>query len=165
MRNHDRDDRVEARGEAAAANGAAAAGRKRRKQRTRRSWSVDEKFRIARESFASAETITAVAERHGTPRNRLSSWRTQLRRVQLVAPSSAQARPDAGGELDSSIIERMSLAPQGLLRETPGQAPLLSIYGTADMLMPIEDRLLCASAERMQFHVDINSVKWVVNDN
>ena len=93
MRNHDLDGEVEARGGAAAADGAAAVGRKRRK---RRSWGVEEKIRIARESFASAETITAVAERHGIPRNRLPSWRTQLRRGQLVAPSSAQAQPDVG---------------------------------------------------------------------
>ena len=91
MRNHDLDARGEARGGAAAANGVAAVGRKRRR---RRSWSVEEKIRIARESFASAETITAVAKRHGIPRSRLSSWRTQLRRGQLVAPSSAQAQPD-----------------------------------------------------------------------
>ena len=82
MRNHDLDAGGEASGGAATANGAAPVGRKRRK---RRSWSVEEKIRIARESFASAETITAVAERHGIPRNRLSSWRTQLRRGQLVA--------------------------------------------------------------------------------
>ena len=99
MRNHDLDGEVEARGGAAAANGAAAVGRKRR---TRRSWSVEEKVRIARESFASAETITAVAERHGIPRNRLSSWRTQLRRGQLVAPSSAQAQADACAETASA---------------------------------------------------------------
>ena len=68
-----------------------AVGRKRRK---RRSWGVKEKIRIAHESFASAETITAVAKRHGNPRNRLSSLRTQLRPGQLVAPSSAQAQPD-----------------------------------------------------------------------
>ena len=96
MRNHDLGGEVEARGGAAAADGAAAVGRKRGKRRTRRSWSVEEKVRIARESFASAETITAVAERHGIPRNRLSSWRTQLRRGQLVAPSSARAQPDGG---------------------------------------------------------------------
>ena len=93
MRNHDLDGEVEARGEVAVADGAATVGRKRRK---RRSWGVEEKMRIARESFASTETITAVAERHGIPRNRLSSWRTQLRRGQLVAPSSAQAQPDGG---------------------------------------------------------------------
>ena len=93
MRNHDLDAGVEARGGAAAANRVAAVGRKRRK---RRSWSVEEKVRIARESFASAETITAVARRHGIPRNRLSSWRTRLRRGQLVAPSSARAQPDVG---------------------------------------------------------------------
>ena len=96
MRNHDLDAGGEAGGVAAVADGEAAAGRKRRKRRTRRSWSVEDKIRIARESFASAETITAVAERHGIPRNRLSSWRTQLRRGQLVAPSSAQANPDVG---------------------------------------------------------------------
>jgi len=32
-----------------------------------------------------------------------------------------------------------SLARQGLLKSTPAQAPLLSIYGTEDVLMPIED--------------------------
>ena len=94
MRNHDLDARGEARGGVAAANGAAAVGRKPRKRRTRRSWSMEEKVQIARESFASAETITAVAKRHGIPRNRLSSWRTQLRRGQLVAPSPAHAQPD-----------------------------------------------------------------------
>ena len=64
MRNHDLDARVEARSGAAAANGAAAVGRKRRK---RWPWGVEEKMRIARESFASVETVTAVAERHGIP--------------------------------------------------------------------------------------------------
>ena len=93
MRNHDLDGEVEARGGAAAADGVAAVGRKRRK---RCSWGMEEKVRIARESFASAETITAVAERHGIPRNRLSSWRTQPRRGQLVAPSSARAQRDGG---------------------------------------------------------------------
>ena len=92
MRDHDVA-RGEASGGAAAANGAAAVGCKRRKRRTRRSWSVEEKIRIARESLASGETITAVAQRHGIPRNRLSSWRTQLRRGKLAAPSSAQAQP------------------------------------------------------------------------
>ena len=96
MRDHDLDARGEARGGAVAVNGAAAVGRKRRKRKRRRSWSVEEKIRIARESLASGETITAVAQRHGIPRNRLSSWRTQLRRGQLVAPSSVQAQPDGG---------------------------------------------------------------------
>ena len=93
MRNHDLDAGVEARGGVAAANGAAPVGRKRRK---RRSWGVEEKVRIVRESFASAETITAVAKRYGIPRNRLPSWRTRLRRGQLVVPSSARAQPDVG---------------------------------------------------------------------
>ncbi len=94
MRNDDLDARGEARGGAAAANGSAAVGRKRRKRKTRktrRSWDVEEKIRIARESFASSETITAVAARHGITRRLLSTWRTQLRAGQLV---SALTLPD-----------------------------------------------------------------------
>ena len=52
MRNHELDAGGEGRGGSAVADGAAAVGRKRRKRRTRRSWSVEEKIRIARESFA-----------------------------------------------------------------------------------------------------------------
>ena len=100
MRNDDLDAPIgEARGGAAAANGAAAVGRKRPKRktrRTRRSWDVEEKIRIARESFASGETITAVAARHGITRRLLSSWRTQLRAGQLVAPASSASGPDGG---------------------------------------------------------------------
>ena len=96
MRNDDLDARGEARGGAAAANGAAAVGRKRETRRTRRSWDVEEKIRIVRESFASTETITAVAQRHGITRRLLSSWRTQLRQGQLVAPSSSASEPDGG---------------------------------------------------------------------
>ena len=40
-----------------------------------RRWSVEEKLWIARESLAPDETITAVANRYGVPRNRLSAWR------------------------------------------------------------------------------------------
>ena len=36
-------------------------------------------------------------------------------------------------------LESLSLKRQGLLKETPGQAPLMNIYGTADILMPIAD--------------------------
>ena len=90
MRNHNLDAGSEVRGGAAAVEG------RRRKRRTRRSWSVEEKIRIVRESLASAETITAVVERHGIPRNRLSSWRTQLRRGQLVALSLALEQSDVG---------------------------------------------------------------------
>lgn len=58
------DGRGEAPGGAAAANGAIPITRKRIK---RRSWSVDENIRIARESFAPSETITAVLKRHVLP--------------------------------------------------------------------------------------------------
>ena len=124
MGNHELDAGGEARGGAAVANGAAAVGRKRRKRRTRRSWTLEEKIRIARESFASAETITAVAERHGIPRNRLSSWRTQLRRGRLVAPSSAPAGPDAG----FAAVE-VEVAPSAVIE---GRGVTVRLDGVAD---------------------------------
>ena len=129
MRNHDLDAGVEVSGGTAATNGATAVRRKPRKRRTRRSWSVEEKVRIVRESFASAETITAVAKRHGIPRNRLSSWRAQLRRCQLVAP--AQAQPDgafAAVEVEtthSAVIEgrRVTVRLEGVT-DTAGIAAI-----------------------------------------
>ena len=44
--------------------------------------------------------------------------------------------PDANLE---AVYPAFSLARQGLLKPTPKQAPILSIYGTRDELMPIED--------------------------
>lgn len=89
MRNHALGAKGQAIGRTPGANGAARTGKARRK---RRRWSAEEKIRIARESFASNETITAVAKRHGVPRNRLSAWRGQLRRGELVAAPPAKAR-------------------------------------------------------------------------
>ena len=64
-----------------------------KKRRKRQRWSAEEKVRITRESFASSESVTAVAARHGITRNRLSAWRSQLRQGKLVAPSSAKSPP------------------------------------------------------------------------
>ena len=94
--------------DAKAVNGAARSVRKRRK---RRRWSAEEKIRIARESFASSESVTAVAARHGIERNRLSAWRSQVRRGKLVAPSSAKSLPQEAfaavevEERPSAVIE------------------------------------------------------------
>ena len=74
--------------DAKAVNGAARSGRKRRK---RRRWSAEEKIRITRESFASSESVTAVAARYGIARNRLSAWRSQLRRA--IYDSRSEKRP------------------------------------------------------------------------
>ena len=90
MRNDDLDAKGKDVGGSAAANGAAAVARKRKK---RRSWSAEKKIRIARESFSTQESVTAVARRYGIARNRLSAWRSLLRRGKLVAPSSD---PQAG---------------------------------------------------------------------
>ncbi len=109
MRNHFQGAEGKAVGRTSRANGAARTGKVRRK---RRRWSVEEKIRIARESFASSETITAVAKRHGVPRNRLSSWRNRLREGKLVLPSSAQAQP-AGGFAAVEVEERSSAVIEG----------------------------------------------------
>ena len=90
IRNHN----LDAEGKkAAAANGARPVAKKRRQ---RRRWSAEEKVRIARESFASSESVTAMAARHGIGRNRLSAWRSQLRRGKLVAPASSASGPEGG---------------------------------------------------------------------
>ena len=73
---------------------------------------MEEKIRIARESFAPGETITAVAKRHGVARNRLSSWRTKLRAGKLVLRSSAQAQP-GGAFAAVEVEERSSVVIEG----------------------------------------------------
>ena len=109
MRNQDLDARGKAVGGSAAANGAAAVVRKRRKPRP---WSVEEKIRVARESFATGETVTAVARRYGISRYRLSSWRSLFRQGKLMAPSSAKAEP-AGAYAAVEVEERHAVVIEG----------------------------------------------------
>ena len=109
MRNDDLDAKGKDVGGSAAANGAAAVARRRKK---RRSWSAEEKNRIARESFSTQESVTAVARRYGIARNRLSAWRSLLRRGKLVAPSSVKAEP-AGVFADVEVEERPSVVIEG----------------------------------------------------
>ena len=109
MRNHVQGAKGEADGRPPGANGAAGTGKARRK---RRRWSVEEKIRIVRESLASGETITAVARRHGVPRNRLSAWRGLLRQGKLVAPPSAKS-PPRGAFAALEVEERPSVVIEG----------------------------------------------------
>ncbi|MCY4121740.1 MAG: transposase [Acidobacteria bacterium] len=108
MRNYVQGAKGKAGGRPPGANGAAGTGKERRK---RRRWSVEEKIRIARESLASNETITAVAERHGVPRNRLSAWRGLLRQGKLVAPPSKS--PPLGAFAALEVEERPSVVIEG----------------------------------------------------
>lgn len=112
MRDRDVDARGKGPGRAVAANGAAAVGRKRRQRKTRRRWSAEEKVRIARESFASGETVTAVARRHGMEPNRLSAWRSLLRRGKLSAPPPSKAQP-RGAFAAVEVEERSSVLIEG----------------------------------------------------
>jgi len=100
---------LDAKGGKAAANGGRPVAKKRRK---RQRWSVEEKLRIARESFASSESVTAVAARYGIARNRLSAWRSQLRQGKLVAPTSAKAPPQ-GAFAAVEVEERPSVVIEG----------------------------------------------------
>ena len=109
MRNHVQGAKGKADGRPPGANGAAGTGKARRK---RRRWSVEEKLRIARESLASGETITAVARRHGVPRNRLSAWRGLLRQGKLVAPPSSKS-PPRGAFAALEVEERPSVVIEG----------------------------------------------------
>ena len=76
-----------------------------------RVWSVQEKIRVARESFSTSETVAAVARRHGISRYRLSSWRSLLRQGKLVARSSGRTGAEPGfaavavEEHSSAVIE------------------------------------------------------------
>ena len=60
--------------------------------------------------------------------------------VQRLAAAAARHTMGVAPDTDmSQIYPKFSLARQGLLKPTPQQAPILSIYGTKDALMPIED--------------------------
>ncbi len=105
MRNHNLDANG---GKAAAANGARPVAKKRRK---RQRWSAEEKIRITRESFASSESVTAVAARHGITRNRLSAWRSQLRQGKLAASSAKSPPQEAFAAVE--VEERPSAVIEG----------------------------------------------------
>lgn len=59
----------------------------------------------------------------------------------MRATATTYAMEVFDSDMDSikARLATMSLKDQGLLKPTPDQAPLLSIYGTADRLMPIQD--------------------------
>jgi len=60
--------------------------------------------------------------------------------AQRLTAAAARRTMGVGPDVDvAATYARFSLGRQGLLKPTPGQAPILSIYGTKDDLMPIED--------------------------
>ena len=74
---------------------------------------MEEKIRIARKSFASIESVTAVAERHAITRRQLSSWRTQLRLGKLAARSSARTQSGVEAFAALDVEERSSVLIEG----------------------------------------------------
>ena len=96
-------------GAAVAANGATRGAKKRSKPRPFR---VEEKIRVARESFATDETVAAVARRYGISRYRLSSWRSLFRQGKLVARVSGSAQADRGFAA-LAVHERSSVTIEG----------------------------------------------------
>ena len=67
----------------------------------RRDWSKEEKAWIAQESYDEGATVVQVAERHGVPVRRLSRWRKQLRRGELVVPP----RPEVENPFAAIAVE------------------------------------------------------------
>jgi esterase FrsA len=59
--------------------------------------------------------------------------------MRATATTYAMGVFDENLEVIKAKLATMSLKTQGLLKPTPNQCPLLSIYGTADRLMPIQD--------------------------
>lgn len=88
----------------------------------RRSWSADEKAAIVAESYASADSVCAVARRHGLTPQQLFTWRRQARGAldtpapslfvqavvepELPAPDLAKPQRRLGSRaVDSGLIE------------------------------------------------------------
>lgn len=59
---------------------------------TRRSWTREEKAAIIAESYAGAESVTAVARRHGLCHTQLFTWRRELRQAAEAAGTALPVR-------------------------------------------------------------------------
>ena len=70
-----------------------------------RRWSDEEMAWIVQESFERGTTVDKVAERHGVPPRRLSFWRKQARRGELVVPPAAPQNAQNEGSFAAVEVE------------------------------------------------------------
>lgn len=104
----------------------------------RREWPPEIKAEIVAESYSEAETVSAVARRHGLAPSQLFTWRRQLRK-QLAAkgetlPSALEGSPEfvpaviAPSFLDDAAPEA---SPRRCRRRAQGAAVELEMDGVA----------------------------------
>ena len=70
----------------------------------RRSWSADEKAAIVAESYASADSVCAVARRHGLTPQQLFTWRRQARGALDTPAPSLFVQAVVEPELPASVL-------------------------------------------------------------
>jgi len=89
----------------------------------RRRWPDEVKGRLVSESLVPGVSVREVALRNGLPPNRLSAWRSQAKRGDLVIPdfagsdimSSDQVGPEVSGcDFASIIVDGSAPVPMGL---------------------------------------------------
>ncbi len=92
--------------------------------RSRRRWTIEEKRRIAQETFLSGASVSRIAQRYALNANQLFQWRKKYREGRLGTRTTAKLLPVAITD------ERLSEAEQVAAPVTP--APL----GIIEMVLP-----------------------------
>ena len=108
----------------------------------RQHWSDEEKAWIVHESFERGTTVEEVAERHGVPARRLSFWRKQFRRGELVVPPAPQSEgPFATVEVESAPapghVGSVSIEARGVTVRLDGDVSTARITSIASALRAI----------------------------
>lgn len=108
----------------------------------RQHWSDEEKAWIVQESFERGTTVEEVAERHGVPHRRLSFWRKQARRGELVVPPAAESEgPFATVEVESAPapahVGSVSIEARGVTVRLDGDVSTARITSIASALRAI----------------------------
>lgn len=108
----------------------------------RRSWTREEKAAIVAESYAGAESICAVARKHGLRHTQLFTWRREMRRAAEAAsvalPVAVAVAPEPAPFFVPAVVEpepATAVVPvpknTRARRTRPGAAVELEINGVA----------------------------------
>ena len=81
----------------------------------RRSWSADEKAAIVAESYASADSVCAVARRHGLTPQQLFTWRRQARGALDTPAPSLFVQAVVEPELPAPVLAKPRAVDSGLI--------------------------------------------------
>ena len=107
-----------------------------------REWSDEEKAWIVQESFVRGATVKEVAERHGVPPRRLSSWRKLARKGELAVPPPASSEePFATVEVETgpatAHVGSVSIEARGVTVRLDGDVSTARITMIASALRGI----------------------------